>query len=256
MDTFYVLSKTVYILGMPITWLLFLLIFALFAKGKKKNILLVTTFILFYAFSTPVLVNKAMLWWEQAPTPFSEIEQAYEVGVVLSGPVKHFKSPHDRIYIDKGSDRFLHAAELYHKGLIKHILVTGGHKRPFGEMLSEAEEIKKVLLRCNVPDSVITCENEARNTRENGLFSAKILQSKFPNQRYVIITSAFHMKRSLACFEKAGIQADGFSTDFYTIDQESVNFQSFMPSATSFHTFHVLAREILGYVVYKAIGYA
>ena len=256
MDTFYILSKTIYLLGMPLTWLLILLIFAFFSKGKKKNVFLVTTFVLLYLFSTPKLVNTAMLWWEQAPTPFSQIQQAYDVGVVLSGPVKHFKSPKDRIYINKGSDRFLHTAELYHKGLIKQILVTGGHKRLLGEMLSEAEEIKQILMRCNVPDSVITCEHEARNTRENAQFSAKILEEKFPNQRYIVITSAFHMRRSLACFEKAGVQTDGFSTDFYTSDDHKIGLQGFLPSATSFHTFSVLAREILGYTVYKLIGYA
>jgi len=256
MDIFYILSKTIYILGMPITWLVILLVVALFSKGRKKNIIIGAIIVLTYTFSSSFIVNKLMLWWEQAPTPYSNISNAYDVGIILSGPVAHQKLPKDRVYINKGSDRFLHTADLYHKGLIKHILVTGGHQQAFGEMFNEADQIKEVLLLCNVPDSAITLEVEARNTRENALFSAKILQEHFPNQRYLVITSAFHMKRSLACFHKAYVQADGFSTDFYTYDSKEYRFTQFLPSAQTFNTFTVLVREMIGYVVYKLVGYA
>jgi len=254
---FYYLSKTISILAMTITWVVLLLFYAWFAKRPlKKNIALSLTLLLLYFSSTPFFVNKAMRWWEVPPVAYSETPQ-YDVGIVLSGPVRNFKSPKDRVYIGQGSDRFLHAADLYKYGKIKHILVTGGHK-PLNEALeNEAEKIKKVLVQCGVPDSVITCESEAKNTRENALNSAEILKAKFPNQKYVVITSGYHMRRSIACFQKAGIEAGSFSTDFLTADERKKIFVTqFFPTSADFNDFSSMVKEMVGLAVYTLLGYA
>lgn len=256
MDTFYVLSKTIYILGMPITWLVILMIFALFAKGRKKNFIIGLTLILTYTFSTNAIVNRLMNWWEVPGIPYSEIKQPYDVGIVLSGPVKHQKFPKDRIHTDKGADRFLHAADLYSKGLIKHILVTGGHLKPFQKMRSEADKIQVILMQNGVPESAITIEPFAKNTQENAEKSAAILKTQFPDQRYLLITSAFHMRRSLACFKKAKVKVDPFSADFYTSDIRKSSVMSYFPSAKSFNTFSIMVKEMIGYVVYKWVDFA
>ncbi|MGB0524612.1 MAG: YdcF family protein [Flammeovirgaceae bacterium] len=256
---FYVLSKTIYVLGMPMTWVLLLIGYSLFAKGRKKNIIIGITFLFLYLSSTPQIVNRLMLAWELPGTPYQAITQPYDVGIILSGPVKHNKAPYDRVHIDKGSGRFLHAAELYHKGLVKTLLVTGGHQQIKKKMINEAVLIKKVLLQAGVPDSVIILEKQAKNTHENAKLSAELLRAQFPNQRYLVITSAFHMRRSLACFRSKKVQlaVDGFSTDFYTTDPDKVSsFMSYLPNARAFDTFNVLAKEVMGYVVYKLVGYA
>ena len=256
-DIFYILSKTLYILAMPLTWVFLLLMYIWFAKRSlKKNIAVFITLLFLYLSSTPFLVNHLMLWWEIPPTAFSEMEK-YDVGIVLSGPVNNFKSPKDRVYIGRGSDRFLHTADLYRKGLIKNVVVTGGHKPLSGKIESEAEKIKEVLMKCGVPDSVIFWEADAKNTRENAINSAKILFEKFPDQKYLVITSGFHMRRSLACFDQAGVEADGFSTDFYTVDAMSgLDPMTFVPNSNSFNTFSILVHEIVGLLTYKLVGYA
>ena len=50
----------------------------------------------------------------------------------------------------------------------------------------------------------ILIENDSRNTYENAVNSAKMLNTSYPNGRLLLVTSAFHMRRSLACFRKTG----------------------------------------------------
>jgi uncharacterized SAM-binding protein YcdF (DUF218 family) len=163
------------------------------------------------------------------------------------------------VHVRKASDRMLHAAELYHRGLVKHLVVTGGYPEPRGGVVgSEAADMYEVLRRCQVPDSAITLEPLAQNTRENAVNAARILQERFPGAgRPLLITSAFHMRRSLACFAKAGVEADPFSVDFYTIDADKTPLGvAFWPTEAAFLNFYTWVHEAVGLAVYKLMGYA
>ncbi|GAB4337623.1 MAG: YdcF family protein [Flammeovirgaceae bacterium] len=196
-----------------------------------------------------------MIKWEIPATPLKDLKQQYEIGIVLSGVMNVHKSPYDRFYTNKGADRVLHTAMLYQKGIIKKILVTGNYTKLDGDVRDEAASMKELLLLCGVPDSVIIMEKKAKNTRENALYSAEIIQKNFPNAKILLITSAFHMRRSVACFEKVGLKVEPFSTDFYSIDLEINPMTIFVPSENSFMAFNKLVHEITGYLVYKLMGY-
>lgn len=255
---FYFLSKTIYLLGMPFMWVFGLLIYALFAKRKRaKNIALFSGILMLYLFSNGVLVNKLMLAWEIPPTPFSEVSKHYKVGVVLSGIMNQRKSPADRFYTQKGADRVLHAALLYHKGMVDKLLVSGSFTRLTGEAKSEAELLKDLLVLCHVKEEDIWMEHQARNTRENATYSVEILKEQgIAETEALLITSAFHIRRSVGCFEKAGYRMDTFSADVYTIDPEIDPMNLLIPSEGAFSNFNLLIHELIGYVVYKLMGYA
>ncbi|MBX2843350.1 MAG: YdcF family protein [Flammeovirgaceae bacterium] len=256
---FFFLSKTVYAIAMPITWVFILFIWALFAKKvKRKNLLIAIGGIIFYLSCNDFLINTLMRAWEIPATAYTEIEDSYKVGVVLGGVTEGFRDPKDRVYTHKGADRVLHAAQLYNLGKIENIIVTGAFQKLTGEKASEADNMRILLIQNGVPDSVIIKEENSINTRENALECAKILKEKFPNEKHLLITSAFHLRRAKGCFNKAGLTVDTFSTDFYSSDKNApVNPMSyFFPSAEAFSRTHRLAREILGYIVYKLLGYA
>ncbi|WP_026210834.1 YdcF family protein [Flexithrix dorotheae] len=256
---FFLLSKTVYAVAMPITWVFTLFIWAwLTKKSQRKNILIGVGTLFLYLSCNNFLINNLMHGWEIPATPFDEVKNTYKVGIVLGGVTEGFRDPKDRVYTHKGADRVLHAAQLYHLGKIENIIVTGAFQKLTGEKASEAENMKTLLLQNGIPDSVIIKEENSINTRENALECAKILNEQFPNEKYMLITSAFHIRRSEGCFNKAGINVDTFSTDFYSPDKNAPSnpMDYFFPSAEAFSRTHRLAREILGYIVYKVIGYA
>lgn len=99
------------------------------------------------------------------------------------------------------------AAECYHKGLAERIIPCGGQTS--GTPVSEAEVMRRELLNLGVPSSAILMEAQSQITVENFKNAAKLLEN-LPNPHVVIVTSDYHMLRSLLiCRISAGMRASG-----------------------------------------------
>jgi uncharacterized SAM-binding protein YcdF (DUF218 family) len=61
----------------------------------------------------------------------------------------------------------------------------------------------------------IVLEGKSRNTQENGIYMAEMLQPK-PAERWLLITSAYHMPRSVGVFRRAGFEVIAYPVDFRT----------------------------------------
>lgn len=196
-----------------------------------------------------------MLRWEVAPTLFKEVPAIYDVGIILTGVTDSQKLPRDRVYFQKGADRVLHTVKLYKLGKIKNILVSGGSGSLMQTEYTEAEAIKEVLLLSGIPQNRIFLEDESRNTHENAVNSAKVLNEIFPGKKYLLITSAFHMRRARASFEKAGVNLDTFSADFYTHERRFTPDVLLVPSEGAMAKWAIMIKEWLGMAAYKVVGY-
>jgi uncharacterized SAM-binding protein YcdF (DUF218 family) len=195
-----------------------------------------------------------MLWWEAPPVLMKEVS-VYDVGIVFSGVTKGSKEPYDRVYFNDGADRITHTLQLYNEGKLKHIIVSGGLGFQQRSMSIAAERLKSFLIMAGVPDSVITVEPDAANTYENAVKSAEILKTDFPGGKYLLITSAFHMKRSAMCLAKQAIDFDEFPAGYLT-DRSTFNFDDiFIPKAESIKKWEKLFKEWVGIATYKLMGY-
>ena len=253
---FFVLSKTIYILAMPLSLVIICFFTACFVtrrKYKKKAFLL--GLLLLLLFSNSFIVNELLIQWEIPPKPISDIKQSYKVGIVLTGITNMEKTPYDRVYFNKGADRIMHALQLYKEKKIEKILISGGSGSLFQNQRREADNLKSILKLAEVPESDILIESKSRNTYENAQYSAQILNKRFPGADFLLITSAFHMRRASACFAKAGINATVYSTDFYTHDR-NFHFDTLLfPSVHAIHKWTILVKELLGWVLYNISGY-
>ncbi len=241
---------------MPLTWVFGLLLFSYFTRKEKwKKKAFWTGLLLLFVFSNEFLANEAMLAWEVPPTPMTEVKN-YEVGIVLTGVTNYNKEPRDRVYFVKGADRATHAMQLYFAGKIKKILITGGKATivDYGHT-AESINLKGLMVMCGIPEKDIIVESEANNTRENATLSAVILNKAYPHTKHLLITSAFHMRRSKGCFDKAGLDTDEFSVDFYSHERKFLPVELLLPSEAAISKWGILVHEIMGYVVYKVVGY-
>jgi uncharacterized SAM-binding protein YcdF (DUF218 family) len=254
---FFFLSKTISVVVMPIFWLLVAFIYTLWVRNpKRKKRALVFTFTLFVLLTNPFIINGLLLLWEIPPTPIEDLNENYEVGIVLTGITRSLKSPQDRVYLDAGADRIMHALWLYRKGKIKKFLITGGTIDLSGKVhRSEASQLAKILADAQVPAQDIILDENAKNTRENALNSQKIIDQQFPKQKYLLITSAFHMRRATGCFRAVGLEVKPFSAGFHTIDWQRSGFSDFIPSEKALHLWYILVHEVVGYTVYWGMGY-
>jgi uncharacterized SAM-binding protein YcdF (DUF218 family) len=102
---------------------------------------------------------------------------------------------------------------LYKLGKIKKILISGGSGSLLYPDESESEDLYDFCMIAGVRKKDILLENQSRNTHENAIYSLKIIEEENIEGKVLLITSAFHMRRSIGCFKKEKIQFDSFSTD-------------------------------------------
>ncbi|WP_162051872.1 YdcF family protein [Pontibacter pamirensis] len=252
---FFILSKTLHFFLMPFIWVLVLLLLAVFLKSFRwRRISLLAAVGILLIFSNPFLANEAWRAWEVEATPVSELEH-YDVAVILTGVTAYREDIPDRIHTHKGADRFLHPLQLYRMGKVDEFLITGGSGRVLAGAVPEAEQVEKVLLMAGVPEEDIRTEGNSRNTRENATNTAALVAQNPEWQNLLLVTSAFHMRRSAGCFEKAGVNTTSFSTDFYASERRFTPDETIIPSIHAFSNWHLLIHEMTGFVVYKILGY-
>ncbi|MFL5728857.1 MAG: YdcF family protein, partial [Cytophagaceae bacterium] len=220
---------------------------------RRKKRFLITGLIMLIFFSNEFIVNEALKLWEVPASSFQEIS-GYDTAIILTG-IAGEHEPRDRVYLDKGSDRVLHTLQLYRMGKIKRILISGGSGKLHGDTVSEASELADILKLCGLPDSVIIKEEKSINTHENATLSKQILEQKHIHGKFLLVTSAFHIKRASLCFKKAGLETGMFSTDFYSHKTILTPATLLLPSEKALAKWTILSHELLGMITYKIAGY-
>ncbi|MFC4873342.1 YdcF family protein [Negadavirga shengliensis] len=254
---FFYLSQSFSFLIMPLTICLVLLTAGIFL-GKKKTgrRLLIAGLILLFFFTNSFLANFVMNAWEP---PFQEMSTLpeYEIGIVLTGVTNLNKTSVDRTFFNKGADRATHAMQLYKMGKISKILITGGQGFSPVNDNTEAELLADFLVWAGVKPEDIIIENQAQNTRENAAFTKiKLAEEGYaPEETCLLITSAFHIKRAMGCFEKAGINVEAFPVDYYGSDSRLTFKSLFQPDPGALLNWHKLVKEWTGIAVYRTVGY-
>ena len=236
---------------------LFLLFFLwcsarLWRREKKTAAAMLAVTLLFYAFSTPYLSAAMMRNLESAYLPPEN--PSGDVIVLLGGGATRGTPDLDgEDGLGEGSaTRLLAAARLYHRLRIP-ILFTGG--RVLEDGASEAETARRFLLGLGVPDESIILETKSRTTGENAKFTAELLRGR-GFSRPLLVTSAFHMKRSVLNFEKNGVSVTPFPTG-YRADARprTLHYLWFGPEAYALDNSVCVMREELRCFVTKMTGF-
>ncbi len=253
---FFVLSKTLNYLVMPLTIVfLCLLVAALLRNQKWKRRLFLSGFILLFVFSNDFIANELMRAWEIETIPYKDMRR-YEIAIVLTGATIPLLEPGDRVYFQRGADRVTHAVQLYKLGLISKVLVSGGSGQLVDIGEREADKFRDAMVMMGIPDEKVVLENKTRNTRESAVAVKKMLDSmNIRAEDCLLITSSFHMRRSLACYRKVGLELQPFTTDFYGHRRVFSLDSLILPKVDALVIWHKLLREWTGFVAYKLAGY-
>ena len=185
--------------------------------------------------------------WE---TPRVNTHEVYDVGIILGGIADYDKITKAHNF-NKYVDRLIDGEQLYHQGIIKKIMISGGNGTLFNNEYIESDAIKAHLVNNKIPSQDILIENQSRNTKENAFKSAEILNARFPKGKFLLITSANHMRRAKYCFEKAGINTTTFPTDC-TTSYANINVDYLLlPNSDALAKWESLIHEWIGYIVYR-----
>jgi uncharacterized SAM-binding protein YcdF (DUF218 family) len=252
---FYLISKLFAFLVLPLGILLILVICMIISKNRTKTKQLgFLTLSLTYLFSCPLVVHFITYRWEIPPRNIQNIEN-YDLGILLTGGLinENAKFP-DNLHLSPSGDRLWQTLQLFKKEKIKSIIISGGDNSILSnKKQTEIDYAYKFLVGNGIPSNAIIIENKARNTHDNAVFSAKIIRNK-KYKKLLLITSAFHERRALACFKKQGIVLAAYPTNPFTSSSE-IEILDLIPTGNAFKNSELIMKEVVGFLVYKIMGY-
>ena len=248
---FFLFSKILSFLIDPLFWVVILFFLSIILRTKLiKKRFFILGFIILLIFSNAFIYNLVNDLWL---VKFEKTKKNHDYGIILGGMID-LESEHDNIIFLNNNDRLLNTIELFSKGFIKKILITGASGSLTSKM-KEAEILKNYLIETGIPDSCILTENKSNNTYENAMFCEGTLNNIHPNSKLscLIITSDFHMRRTMACFKKTKLNVYPFTkkSKFKHFDLEKI----IIPQSKILFRWKILFHEIIGYMSYKIFGY-
>jgi uncharacterized SAM-binding protein YcdF (DUF218 family) len=200
------------------------------------------------------------LEWRYLPP--EEIPHA-QVIVVLGGGTNTGHYPRPQADLNSSGDRLVYAAWLYQQGSAPNLLLSSGAIDWLFPDASPTEDMAEILALMGVPREVMWTETRSRNTYENALYSREILEEK-GIQRIILVTSASHMRRSVALFEHQGLEVIPAPTDYRisSSELEQLNYPNFaaqifslLPSASNLSMTTEAMKEYIGFFVYRLRGW-
>ena len=255
---FFILSKIFAFFIKPIVWIIAAFLLSFFLKNeKRKRSFFLTGLILLILLTNGAVFQGVVQWWEPEPVAIKNLEKKYDF-IILLGGYSDFQTAMGKSEFQLakiGGNRLITALNLYKKGIGTKIILTGGSGKLLGDKYGESEYVAPYLKTLGLPDSVIIVENKSRNTWENAIFSKQIVDSLQKNATCLLVTSAIHMPRSKACFEKAGLSTTIYPTDYYSQHSDNLFTLFFEPSSSKLYAWEALLHEWIGVITYKIKGY-
>lgn len=254
---FFILSKVLVFLLKPITWVAGLLFLSWFsAKPKRKRRYVMFALVLLLLFSNGFIFNIVISAWEPETVTAEKIEKPYAVGILLGGYSNlNIRPAHDRHNLNERANRFANALELYKKGKVRKLLLTGGQGSITKRNPPEASEVVEFLETQGVPRGDILVEDQSRNTYENAVFSKALIGEQQLQGPFLLLTSAWHMPRASACFEQVGLDVTPFAVDYLTEEWAPSPEQLVLPNARTLYLWELIIKEWVGILAYRVKGY-
>jgi uncharacterized SAM-binding protein YcdF (DUF218 family) len=176
--------------------------------------------------------------------------------VLLTGSPRPPISPRHYIEAGAAADRMLHAVRLLKQGKAPVLVITGTCVSCIGKRSdTEAALTKKLVVElCSVRDSQIVLEEQARTTREHGIYCKKLFEDRNWAKSVILVTSAYHMPRSVVIFKKQGFTVFPAPTDFHFDKTIVKSVYDFFPTSSALDLSTTALHEYYGMIGYRIFG--
>lgn len=256
---FFVLSKLVFAVIRPLTFLLLLLLAGLgltrtrWAAFGRRVVVASAAAMAVIAF-TPLAPALLSVLEDRFPRP-GVVEPAPD-GILILGGTLDIKVETARPGVtafNDSAERMTEVARLARTYPTARIVFTGGTGELFPGGLTEAESARRLFTDFGIPVERLTFEDQSRTTWENAILTRDIVKPA-PGSRWLLVTSAYHMPRSVGVFRQAGWPG----IVAYPVDYRTRGLGNLWrwPDAASenFQTIETATKEFVGLVAYRLTG--
>jgi uncharacterized SAM-binding protein YcdF (DUF218 family) len=254
---FFLLSKTLGTMLLPVNFLIAVgvlgAILLLMRRSRLGTWLLVTSVLLLAVCGFSPLGTLLLLPLEQRFPPWDASHGAPDGIVVLGGAIEpDLSAALGRPVLGRSGDRIAATAVLARQYPHARIVFSGGNANLVSDnSAKEADYALSLLEELGVAKERLAAERQSRNTVENAEFTKTMVNPK-EGERWLLVTSAFHMPRSIGLFRKAGFKVEAYPVDRHA--DVSIAF-SFSPLAIDgLGRTETAVREWIGLTAYWVTG--
>jgi uncharacterized SAM-binding protein YcdF (DUF218 family) len=248
---FFFLSKVLDLALSPFSWAVVLFAFAVpwtrrrAGRWRRRRAFAIAGLAVLFVFSIEPVSNALLYSMEHDAPETYRPDVTYDAIVLLGGVTDEdvTKETGQPAYNDN-VERVVMTHRLVRDGKARFVIASGAS--------SEGQLMADQLRDWGVEADRIVVEPEARNTHENAVYSAQIVRAR-GWKKILLVTSAFHMKRALECFQAVGLEVDTFAVDYRATRKPRSWLQ---PRANSLATSTAMVRELFGRVIYRLQGYS
>jgi len=222
---FFYLSKIFWFFVQPLNLAIFLLLAGLLAAliGRRRLAATGSVFaFLILALSTwtplgAMMLNPLEERFPRPPLP-QKVDGIVVLGGSLEGAINFVRGGYE---LNASGDRMVEAAVLARRFPTAKVVISGGPVDLMRAGEGDAETAPRLLTALGVTADRLILEKKSRNTYENAVFTRELVTPK-PGETWLLVTSAFHMPRAKALFDKAGFATVPWPVDYRTSGKEGI----------------------------------
>jgi uncharacterized SAM-binding protein YcdF (DUF218 family) len=254
---FFVLSKTLGFMLLPTNLLIgigllgAILMVTRFASLGRK--LVIAAVLLLVICGLSPLGNLLLYPLESRFPPWDASRGAPDGIVVLGASIEaDLSAAHGTAVVRSAPDRIIAAAALAHRYPNARIVFSGGSANLVSNDAREADFAGAIFESLGISKSRLIMERHSRNTVENAEFSKALVAPK-QGERWLLVTSAFHMPRSVGLFRKAGFAVEPYPVDWRVGGPDDL-FSFTNIAVDGLGRTDIAVREWIGLIAYRATG--
>ena len=172
--------------------------------------------------------------------------------VVLGGAVTpDVAAARNDVALNEAAERMTATVELARRYPNARIIFSGGDGS-IAYSGNESEAALRLFDRLGLAAGRVAVEDQSRNTFENAVFSKQMAAPK-PGERWLLVTSAYHVPRAMGIFRMAGFPVEAYPVDWRTRGSQDA-LRPFPTLAEGLRRTDTAVREWAGLVVYWLSG--
>ncbi len=220
---------------------------------RAGNWLVAASFVALAVLGLSPIGNALMIPLEQRFPPWDASRGAPDGIIVLGGVISpDISAARNEVALNELAERLTVVADLARRYPDARILFSGGTGAlVYGEG-SEAPFALRQLENFSIPRARVLLEDRSRNTIENAVYSKQVAQPR-PGQRWLLVTSAYHLPRAIGVFRKIGFPVEPYPVDWRTRGIEDV-LRPFGSVGDGLRRVDTAVREWVGLAVYWITG--
>lgn len=219
----YAFANLVWLLAQPSSLMALMLVAGFFCRQLRLERLgrrlLLAAAALVAVFGLTPAANLLILPLEQRFSPADPATVGDIAGIIVLGGGEdgRISAARGQLTLNEAGERISETVGLSRRFPKARIIFTGGTGAIIGEGQPGGDMVARFWRDAGIEASRIVIESQSLTTFENAQFTRALLQPA-PGQRWLLVTSAFHMPRSVALFRKAGFTVVPHPVDYRTRD--------------------------------------